>query len=174
LAHGPEGRFAHELIVPFVRSAAPPTRATTPAPIQKTHIARRSPPGSEWLYAKIYCGTTSADRVLVNVVAPVIRAANEQGWIDGWFFIRYADPEPHLRVRLHGDPAVLHSSVAPALNAALALESHAWRVQLDTYEREIERYGGDEGMLMAERIFHVDSDYALALADSVVRGRLGS
>jgi thiopeptide-type bacteriocin biosynthesis protein len=176
LAHGPEGRFAHELIVPFVRSAAAPGRATTSAPIQKTQIARRNPPGSEWLYAKIYSGATAADRVLASVVAPVVRNAHEQGWIDNWFFIRYADPEPHLRVRLHGDPAVLHSHVLPALNAALAvaLASHAWRAQLDTYEREIERYGGDEGMLLSERIFHVDSDCAIRLADAAVRGRLGA
>jgi lantibiotic biosynthesis protein len=32
-----------------------------------------------------------------------------------------------------------------------------WRVQVDTYEREVERYGGYEGVQIAEEIFHADS-----------------
>lgn len=46
---------------------------------------------------------------------------------DGWFFLRYADPDPHLHVRFH------------------------------TYEREVERYGGTDGMRVAEAVFTADS-----------------
>ena len=38
-----------------------------------------------------------------------------------------------------------------------------YRLVLDTYEREVERYGGAAGMLLAEEIFAADSDAALAL-----------
>jgi thiopeptide-type bacteriocin biosynthesis protein len=41
----------------------------------------------------------------------------------------------------------------------------AWRLQLDTYEREMERYGGEEGMQLSERLFHADSDAALAIVE---------
>jgi thiopeptide-type bacteriocin biosynthesis protein len=34
-------------------------------------------------------------------------------------------------------------------------------MQLDTYEPEIERYGGPEGMLLAERLFCIDSEAVL-------------
>jgi thiopeptide-type bacteriocin biosynthesis protein len=33
-----------------------------------------------------------------------------------------------------------------------------WKIELDTYEREIERYGGMEGLLAAEDIFFADSE----------------
>jgi thiopeptide-type bacteriocin biosynthesis protein len=38
-------------------------------------------------------------------------------------------------------------------------------VQLDTYEREIERYGGAAGIVLAEQLFHADSEAVLALVD---------
>jgi thiopeptide-type bacteriocin biosynthesis protein len=42
-------------------------------------------------------------------------------------------------------------------------EGRVWRLQLDTYEREVERYGGDAGVRMAERLFSADSTAALEL-----------
>jgi thiopeptide-type bacteriocin biosynthesis protein len=57
--------------------------------------------------------------------------------------------------------------VLPALQAAAAPlldDGRLWRVQLDTYEREVERYGGAEGIVLAERLFHADSEAVLALA----------
>jgi thiopeptide-type bacteriocin biosynthesis protein len=40
-----------------------------------------------------------------------------------------------------------------------------WKVQLDTYEREVERYGGPEAMLLAERLFQADSEAVLELLE---------
>jgi thiopeptide-type bacteriocin biosynthesis protein len=37
------------------------------------------------------------------------------------------------------------------------------RFVYDTYHRELERYGGDEGLDVAESVFHIDSDTALDL-----------
>jgi thiopeptide-type bacteriocin biosynthesis protein len=90
------------------------------------------------------------------------------GEADGWFFIRYGDPEWHLRVRFHGDPARLQAGVLARLHAALEpllADGRIWRVQLDTYEREVERYGGPEGIGLAERLFQVDSEAVLAILD---------
>jgi thiopeptide-type bacteriocin biosynthesis protein len=128
---------------------------------------RRFPPGSEWLYAKLYTGVATADQVLREVVRPVTAAALHSGAADGWFFIRYGDPDWHLRLRFHGRPDRLHAEVLPALQAAAAPlldDGRLWRVQLDTYEREVERYGGAEGVVLAERLFHADSEAVLALA----------
>jgi thiopeptide-type bacteriocin biosynthesis protein len=40
-------------------------------------------------------------------------------------------------------------------------------MQLDTYVREVERYGGDDGILLAERLFCVDSEAAVSILESV-------
>jgi thiopeptide-type bacteriocin biosynthesis protein len=163
-ASGPEGRFVHELIVPFVQ----PVRKTArpPRTRSRSELTRSFQPGTEWLYAKLYSSESNADRVLREVVDPLRRMALARGLADRWFFLRYADPETHLRVRFHGVPAGLTASLVPALRDAtepLLRERTLWRVQLDTYEREVERYGGDEGMLVCERIFHEDSETVFEL-----------
>jgi thiopeptide-type bacteriocin biosynthesis protein len=174
-ARGPEGRFVHELVVPFVRCpvatggppVALPARRQASRPSPRAAESRSFPPGSEWLYAKLYTGPATADQVLRDVVRPVTAAALESGAADRWFFVRYGDPDWHLRLRVHGRPARLHGEVFPALQAAVAPlleDGRLWRVQLDTYEREVERYGGPEGVMLAERLFHADSEAVLALA----------
>lgn len=89
---------------------------------------------------KLYAGSAMLDRVLVEVVAPAANRALASGVADGWFFIRYADPGSHLRVRLHGDPARLWGEVFPKLSLAAKPFIDADRiatVALDTYDREI-------------------------------------
>jgi thiopeptide-type bacteriocin biosynthesis protein len=38
-----------------------------------------------------------------------------------------------------------------------------WRLQLDTYERELRRYGGDEGIELSEELFRHDSEAVLGI-----------
>ena len=47
--------------------------------------------GSEWLFYKIYCGYTTADELLKAIIGPLSKRLAQQGLIDNWFFIRYAD-----------------------------------------------------------------------------------
>jgi lantibiotic biosynthesis protein len=168
---GPEGRFAHELVVPFVQAAPPRPEPDGAAPqVTSSLVRRRFPPGSEWLYAKLYTGTGTADQLLNHVVGPLVRSSLASGAADAWFFIRYADPDWHLRLRLHGEPGRLHAEVLPGLEAAAAplLEAgQLWRMQLDTYEREVERYGGDRGIELAEQLFAADSEAVLTILGSL-------
>jgi lantibiotic biosynthesis protein len=164
---GPEGRFVHELVVPFVHAAPPRPEPGHAAPqATRSLVRRRFPPGSEWLYAKLYTGTGTADRVLSHLVGPLVRSSLASGAADAWFFIRYGDPDWHLRLRLHGEPGRLCAEVLPRLQAAAAplLEAgQLWRMQLDTYEREVERYGGDRGVELAEQVFAADSEAVLTI-----------
>ena len=164
---GPEGRFEHELLIPFVRKPAAAREAPRPRPIvEPAAVQRTFLPGSDWLYACLFTGTGTADALLRERVASLVAQAREAGAVDGWFFIRYPEPEWHIRLRLHGSPTRLNAEVLPALHAAMAKAIHdgeVWRLQLDTYEREVERYGGPEGILLAERLFEADSDAVLQL-----------
>jgi thiopeptide-type bacteriocin biosynthesis protein len=154
------GPYVNEVLIPFTRveSGIPPSPA---ARLRGADGVRRSfPPGSEWLYLKLYTGTATADALLRSIVAPVVARARSSGAADGWFFIRYSDPAPHLRVRLHGDPERLTSEVLPALRDAIEpeIEERVWDVEVGTYVRELERYGGPDGIEAAEALFSADSD----------------
>lgn len=166
-ARGPEGRFVHEIVVPFVRKPQERPAARGRRGLGETPAIRRSfPPGSEWLYAKLYTGTSTADGLLVDAVGPVVHEALATGAADGWFFIRYSDPEWHLRLRLHGDPHALAGQVVPQLEkvvAPLLSTGKLWKMQFDTYEREVERYGGSGGIELSEKLFEADSEAVLAI-----------
>jgi thiopeptide-type bacteriocin biosynthesis protein len=161
IATGPQGRFANEIIVPFLRRGE---AAPAPRPWRAPDARRSFAPGSEWLYLKAYTGTASADRILTDSVAPVIAKLRDGGIVDRWFFLRYADPDHHLRFRLHGQPKALRELALPALTDALAShlgDGTVWKVSTDTYDREVERYGGDAGIDLAEQIHAADSDAVL-------------
>ncbi len=165
VGRGPEGSFVCQVALSFVREREP-TRWVPPPP--QPSFPRRFGPGSEWLYAKLYTGTSTADEVLRQMVAPVARQAIASGAAREWFFIRYGDPDWHLRVRFRGDPEQLRSGVLPLIERGcneLLSAGLLWRVQLDTYEREMERYGGPDGVELAERAFCADSEAIVAIVD---------
>lgn len=171
LAMSPDGSFTHEIVIPLVRAANDPGKKPADSPLSITSITspvedRSFPPGSEWLYAKFFANTATADQILLHGVAPLLENILKEGLVDRWFFLRYEDPDHQLRLRLHGNPAVMEQEVLPRLHrlfAQLQSQGLAWKCVLDTYEREIERYGGQEGMALAEEFFTLDSEAILRL-----------
>ncbi|HEX9105356.1 MAG TPA: lantibiotic dehydratase family protein, partial [Polyangia bacterium] len=73
-ARGPEGRFVHEIVLPFRRRPPAAPRSTPVAP-PATSIApppRRALPGSDCLYVKLYAGAATVDQILRDVIAPIV------------------------------------------------------------------------------------------------------
>ena len=116
-------------------------------------------PGSEWLYLKIYTGVRTADSLLADILNPVSLAMIDQKIADRWFFIRYADPDFHIRYRLRLTNERHIGLVMPMLkdkmNAMLG-PGLIWKIETATYQREIERYG-NMTMDLAEQLFFLDS-----------------
>ena len=120
-------------------------------------------PGEEWLYYKIYCGVRTSDLIFTDALYPLIQSMMAQGWIDQWFFIRYNDPDYHIRIRFHYKDPNVQAQVMVAVQKALqgyVDEDIIYRVQLDTYIRELERYG-NENTITSEVLFHKESDMLL-------------
>lgn len=166
----PEGSFVHELVVPFlaVREAhTAPASLDSPAPARVwPAIVRSHSPGSEWLYLKIYTGYAGADTLLRGPISLLVDEAMASGAGDEWHFIRFTDPDHHIRLRIHGDPSRLCAEVLPRAHELLkphTMSGLVSKIMLDTYEREVERYGGDAGIPMCEAIFHADSVFALSV-----------
>jgi thiopeptide-type bacteriocin biosynthesis protein len=167
---GPGGRFAVELVVPLVRrSERPgpqaiggvPGRAVTAGVTSMLDADRLRVPGSEWLYVKLYGATELLDDLIAGPVGDIAEFAEVTGMAEQSFFLRYADPESHLRLRFR-------SRDADGLLRRLLPEVCRWageqmtaglcqKFMFDSYDREIERYGGLEGLTVAEAIFAADS-----------------
>ncbi len=163
LVTSPEGRCMHELVIPFEATPSSRQKNRPLAQISQPSGIRAFSPGSEWLYLKLYCGPASADRLLVGL-EPLLQSTNEQGLWDRWHFIRYRDPAPHLRLRFHGQPSQLLAELLPRFQAHWAehlAQGFVSKVQVDTFEPELERYGGALGFALAETWFFEDSQHIL-------------
>ena len=123
--------------------------------------------GDEWLYYKFYCGYKSSDKVLAETIKPLSEELLQKGIIDKWFYIRYADPDLHLRVRFHYNDK---NNVGIIINLVNDRISHfvkarvISKVILDTYDREINRYGANT-IEISETIFSNESTMIVNLLD---------
>jgi thiopeptide-type bacteriocin biosynthesis protein len=116
--------------------------------------------GSEWLYYKIYTGVKTADVILTEKLYPIISLLQENKTITKWFFIRYNDPDDHIRIRFNCDSIEKVEIVIRALYPIfdeLIQQDLVWKLQTDTYQREIERYGTST-IEASESMFHFDSE----------------
>lgn len=124
------------------------------SPVQRTFSL-----GSEWVYLKLYCGNRSADLLLEKGIAPVVHVAETNRWIDQWFFVRYQDSDNHLRIRFHlTDTGFLQNFLRTAEYHIQPFEKKGlvWKIQADTYRRELERYGY-QAIEPSEHLFCIDS-----------------
>lgn len=160
-------RFVNDVKLTLVREPATPvlagadsTRATVGATADgaRATIQRSFRPGSEWLFLKMYAGRDSVDEIVRHLLP---RLAEEcAGLYEKWFFLVYGDPDLHVRARFSGPAERVTKELWPRIATVLA--SAPWslrihRVMLDSYEREVERYGGARGVELAESVFHHDS-----------------
>lgn len=122
---------------------------------------RKYMPGSEWLYLKLYAPKIGVNRLLLRL-APLLNKSYGGNKIGQWFFIRYEDHAPHIRLRLRVEPGSV-SEVLLAFKTKLEdrIQQQVIReFQLDVYTRELERYtaGGIEN---TERFFWASSELVL-------------
>lgn len=140
---------------------------------QNQKIRRTFEPGSEWLYFKIYCSADVSDDILLKVVSKEINLFLAAELIGKAFFIRYTDPHYHIRLRVHLVKKTNHAHHAVVINRLynrlhpLVANGTIWKVQMDTYEREIERYGADEIVKTEELFFHDSILLLTCLADKI-------
>lgn len=100
--------------------------------------------GGEWIYFKIYSGYKIADIVLLEYLKEKIELLQYENYIKKWFFIRYYDSDSHLRIRFQVIKQEDIFKVIQELNPVfedLLHKNYIWKVQNDTYLREVERYG---------------------------------
>ncbi len=126
-------------------------------------------PAHEWVYFKIYTGKTIAEQLLVFEIRELVRYFLEQKIIDQWFFIRYNDPDFHLRIRFHVPASQKVGNLINMVNDTLAIyitDYRIWNVQIDTYRRELERYDLST-YDKTEKIFFADSCLSLRILQQV-------
>lgn len=163
---GPGGQHVLELVVPVqprtLRHPAPAARRLPPPRAGDQGLFL---PGGPWLSVHLRAPRTCQDQILAQVETLSRDIAAQT---DMCFWLRYHDAAhgPHLRLRFHGDPAVLSGMVLPELSrwcAGLRRQRLAGGFSIEPYDQEIERYGGHAAISAAEHVLAADSRLCLAV-----------
>ncbi|MFJ9338798.1 thiopeptide-type bacteriocin biosynthesis protein [Streptomyces sp. NPDC101733] len=109
----------------------------------------------------LHSTTEDTDAFLTGVVAPLLDGLVDAREASAWFFIRYSEGGPHLRLRVRGlgaDAAArLPGQLAGAAAAVPAVPgpwpSRHGEVRAVAYAPETDRYGGPRALPLAEEVF---------------------
>ncbi|GHG05256.1 hypothetical protein GCM10017783_17250 [Deinococcus piscis] len=169
--HSPQGQHAAQYIISFDLGrpelpAVPTGFAETPADAERWVL-----PFQGAVYLKLYGPQDMQDDVIAALRARMLTTQEFPLGLpqDDWFFIRYADPEHHLRWRILGEGEAFTRLAYILLEEVAALHAAGLltRVEIASYERELERYGGESGIRLNEQIFAADSAW---LVECLSRG----
>lgn len=122
-------------------------------------------PGQEWVYMKLYMGPETAEEWICHHL-PRIREDIQKN-IPGnlFFFIRYLDPDFHIRLRVYIPQRKHFSYVVDMVNlhsTIMIKQGLIWKSEICTYEREMERFG-EERIEIFERAFSIDTEFWLKI-----------
>ncbi len=172
LIQNADGFFMHELIVPLKREA--PQKAGKTALVSRTDLLQKDNkslpqrkyfPGDEWVYFKLYTGIKVAEKIVSEKFIGLTELLVEKGLISQWFFLRYTDPDFHIRLRFKLTDRAAYGELVSSFYSYFSdylQEGSIKKVILDTYDRELERYGF-ELIDAAEQVFHTDSVFVTEL-----------
>ncbi|WP_144051873.1 lantibiotic dehydratase [Fibrisoma limi] len=156
--------YISEVIIPMKSAprdfSSRPTSAGQPQREQNQlgPLQRKFIPGDEWLFLKLYATEQITDSILINLLVPLHHRAMTNKWSSKMFFIRYSDPDHHLRIRFQVTPYGVHKlldrwnrALKPYLQSGIVKS-----VSIETYDREVERYHPN-WLEHCETIFSADS-----------------
>ncbi|MGM1431261.1 lantibiotic dehydratase [Sphingobacterium lactis] len=151
--------FTNEVVIPFKN----PTSKDDSDIIFKNenfiNVNRKFSPGTEWLYFKMYCGSKISENILKGPILDFIERNLNKNGFERFFFIRYKDTEPHIRIRFYNSKKKLNEIVQRDFTKILQpyIDNNLIHsLVVDTYVQEIERYS-DKFIEDSEKIFYNDS-----------------
>lgn len=155
--------YACELVVPLIKVKKEEIIQTKFSKklnnISSLSSDRIKDPFDEWIYLKLYGTSSNADDLIAYYISEYCNDLVKNNKIKKYFFMRYVDPEQHIRLRINGEENKL-LEIYPDLRKwldTLKKEGFMTHFALDSYDREIERYGGLDLIHIAEKVFYFDS-----------------
>jgi thiopeptide-type bacteriocin biosynthesis protein len=123
---------------------------------RKTSLPNLLPSNVQCIYIKLFSNDSEFDKRYFPRLSNFL--LNTCSY-DYFFFIRYVEDKYHIRIRFFGN-SISTDKILSKLNQLFSTEierGNIEKIQIDTYSRETERYGGLEGTKISELIFYHDS-----------------
>ncbi|MFD5111781.1 lantibiotic dehydratase [Streptomyces sp. NPDC058391] len=152
------GSRAHEVVIPLAADQkVAPVRAPGPV-VSREH--GHLPGCDNRIYLQLHGHRDRQDPLLTRHLPTLL---DELG-TPQWWFVRYRDPDDHLRVRLTCAPGTLGSVFEHIGEWTRRLRRHGLitHASVETYHPETARFGGPTAIDAGERYFTADSAAAMA------------
>ena len=167
---GEAGNYIGEFIFNFSRKVDKNKKVNDfPTYIDNDYISVNSKlPFEDWISLKLYFEEWEQENILVENINKYFRKILLLNSVENAFFIRYKDPESHIRLRIKISNysrklLELLQELISELKSVTTLNKCVW----DTYVPEINRYGGLECIEKAEEVFCSNSILDLTLIETV-------
>ncbi|MFL6192854.1 MAG: thiopeptide-type bacteriocin biosynthesis protein [Thermoanaerobaculia bacterium] len=126
------------------------------------------------LFTLLHAPRERHEGLLADFVTPIARDLRDAPELHSLFFARYNVPGWQLRFRVLGRPGWISGPVRERIERDLEpLLDSLEKVEFAQYDREVERYGGEEGMALAEKLFLHDSLACLDFMEAERQGLTG-
>ena len=158
-------KYCCELFIPLVKDKKYHKENDIALYIPNSYNKRIKIPFDEWISIKVYGANYREDSFISKDVLILVNSLFENKIIDKFFFLRYRDLRGHIRIRFHGQSDMLLKgySIIQYWMKNLLDRRVAADFMVDTYDRELERYGGEHVIDEIETLFFKSSSSVINL-----------
>ena len=115
---------------------------------------------NKWIYFKLFCHRDWQNKFIVDHLVKFTNNLILEKQVEQWFFIRYHDPDDHIRLRIKIQNRAHKNLIVNEIEnwaKGLIFQSVISDFSIHNYCREFNRYGGNKLIDLAEVFFFYDS-----------------
>ncbi len=130
----------------------------------------------QWLELRIFLNKLSDQEFIALYLNECVDTLYTSGQISKWFYEKVEGENPHIRLRLQGQPEILYTDVSRKLSHWMQTLMELGKVRKFTthdYEFDSEKFGGFQLYDAAQELFFQDSRYCCRILNEVQEGYIG-
>lgn len=160
-----------EIVVPFKKERDFYSSYGNKSNMQRVErLSREKLPLTDWIYLKLYIPNNRQDEFIADYLRNIkILVDKYQGKL---FYLRYIEKHSQIRLRIKADNNLeVFQDIQGELIKAIT-NNVMVNYEISTYDREIERYGGEQTLKKIENIFCLDSYLNMEIINQNKKGNL--
>ncbi len=160
--------FSAEVVIPFILKEEYRKKNSENMISNRNSYHKVSyPPFKKWLFLKLY-GSEERQTELISFLNYFILNNLDHKTYNKFFYMRYNDPKPHIRLRFHSESSenllIIYKQLSNYIVELQEMDI-IHEVEINTYFPEVNRYGGPSLIDKAEHLFYQDSLVTMELLE---------
>lgn len=167
--------FSAEIVIPFILKEEYRKKNSKNMINNRNSYHKVSyPPFKKWLFLKLY-GSEERQAELISFLNYFILNNLDYKTYNKFFYMRYNDPKPHIRLRFHSESSedllLIYNQLSNYIVELQEMDI-IHEVEINTYFPEVNRYGGPSLIDKAEHLFYEDSLVTMGLLEVMSKNNI--